>query len=77
MSRDLSRWIEEADARRFGEAVTFERGPELRERHFMHLGNTIARLPTWLWHSVRHDTPPSTAHPNVTFIRRPMDRRAQ
>ena len=76
MPRDLTRWIEEADARRFGEAVTFERGPELRERHFMHLGNTIAHLPTWLRHSVRHDTPPSTAHHNVIFIHRATERRA-
>jgi hypothetical protein len=76
MSRDLTRWIEEVDACRFGEAVAFERGPELRKRHFTHLGNTIAHLPTWLRHSVRHDTPSSSAHHNVTSIHGPTNRRA-
>lgn len=48
MSHDLTRWIEAADARRFSEAVMFERGIGLAERHYMHLGDAVAHLPSWL-----------------------------
>lgn len=44
MSHDLSRWIEQAEARRFGEEVAFERGVRLAEGQYFDLGNRIVGI---------------------------------
>ncbi len=75
MSHDLTRWIEAADARQFSEAVMFERGFEPGERHFLHLGDAIAHLPTWLRLGVSHDSLASIGCHTVVPFRRPAGRR--
>lgn len=75
MSHDLTRWIEDAEARRFSEAVTFERGIEFNERHFLHLGDVIAHLPTWLRHGVSHESLASIGCHTIVPFRRQAGRR--
>lgn len=71
MSHDLTWWIEAAEARRFSEAVMFERSVGEGERHFMHLGDVIAHLPTWLRLGVNHETLASIGCHTVVPFRRP------
>ena len=56
MAHDLTRWIENADARRFNEAALFDRNLGIEEHHYMHLGDAIANLSSWLRHHVSRDT---------------------
>lgn len=81
MSHDLTRWIEDADARQFSQAVMFERDIKFSERHFMHLGDVIAHLPgaiahlpTWLRLGVSHQSLASIGCHTVVPFRRPTDR---
>lgn len=74
MSHDLTRWIEDADARQFSQAVMFERDIKFSERHFMHLGDVIAHLPTWLRLGVSHQSLASIGCHTVVPFRRPADR---
>jgi hypothetical protein len=47
----MTRWIEDADARQFSEAARLER-TGITERHYMHFGEAVASLPSWLRHGV-------------------------
>jgi len=40
----MTSWIETADERHFVEAAMFERAGQIGERHYLHLGATIARV---------------------------------
>jgi hypothetical protein len=75
MSHDLTRWIEAAEERRFSEAVAFERAPIPTEHHFMHLGDAIAHLPSWLRRGVSGETLASIGCQAVAFVRRPLEHR--
>jgi hypothetical protein len=55
MSHDLTRWIEDADARRFHQAALFDRSLEITEAHYLHLGGAVANLSSWLRHHVSRD----------------------
>jgi hypothetical protein len=44
-----TRWIEDAEARGFAAAM-LARG-NVRESHSLHLGKTIAQVPSWLRHA--------------------------
>ncbi|HXC30164.1 MAG TPA: hypothetical protein VNV38_19580 [Stellaceae bacterium] len=70
MSHDLTRWIEAAEERRFSEAVAFERSVVPSERHFMHLGDAIAHLPSWLRHGVSGESLAAIGCQAVAFVRR-------
>jgi hypothetical protein len=48
---NMTRWIEDAEARKFNEAAMFARG-NVRESHSLHLGKTIAKVPSWLRHGI-------------------------
>jgi hypothetical protein len=41
----LTQWIEEADARQFCQAAGWGRAPATTESHFLHLGETILKVP--------------------------------
>ena len=69
MSHDLTRWIEVADARQFGEAVAFERGVGTGEHHYLHLGEAVAHLPSWLKHGISRESLASIGCHAITFIR--------
>ena len=56
MAHDLTRWIEDADARRFNEAALFDRSLGIEEKHYVHLGQAVANLTSWLRHHVSRDT---------------------
>lgn len=71
MSHDLTRWIEAADARQFSEAVMFERGVATGERHYMHLGDAVAHLPSWLRHGVTRESLAAIGCHAIAFVRRP------
>lgn len=70
MSHDLTRWIEAADARQFSEAVMFERGTGSNEHHYLHLGDAIAHLPSWLRHGVSGESLASIGCHAIAFVRR-------
>jgi hypothetical protein len=46
----MTRWIEIAEGREFAVIATSNRMPEVNESHFMHLGETIARVPALIGH---------------------------
>jgi hypothetical protein len=52
MSQNLTRWIEDADARKFHEAALFDRSLDISERQYLHLGGAIANLSSWLRHRI-------------------------
>lgn len=56
MSQDLTRWIEDADARRFGQTMMVDCHADTGlPRHYLHLGDAIAHLPSWFRHGVSRD----------------------
>lgn len=59
MSSDLTRWIEDAEARRYHEAAQFDRSLPIREKQYFHLGKAIASLTSRLRHSVGREVPTS------------------
>ncbi|HTW54405.1 MAG TPA: hypothetical protein VME45_21130 [Stellaceae bacterium] len=69
MSHDLTRWIEVADARQFGEAVAFERGMAIGEHHYLHLGEAVAHLPSWLKRGISRESLASIGCHAVAFVR--------
>jgi hypothetical protein len=57
----MTRWIEIADERHFFEAGMVGQMQEASEGHFLHLGATVAKIPTWLRRDVyRRWLPAST-----------------
>jgi len=72
MSRDLTRWIEAADARQFSETVALERGIDFGDRHYVHLGDAVAHLPSWLRHGVSRESLAAIGCQAVAFVRRPQ-----
>jgi hypothetical protein len=44
----LTQWIEEADARQFCQAASWNRVPETTESHRLHLGETILKMPAMI-----------------------------
>jgi hypothetical protein len=44
---NLTRWIEDAEARQVLETAMVGRGWVVSERHYLHLGATIAKVPCW------------------------------
>ncbi|HWB50051.1 MAG TPA: hypothetical protein VG651_13145 [Stellaceae bacterium] len=55
MSHDLTRWIEDADTRRFHQAALFDRSLAIGENHYVHLGDAVANLSSWLRHHANRD----------------------
>jgi hypothetical protein len=53
MSHDLTRWIEDAEARRFRQAAAFDQSWVAPTRRQDLLGETIARVPAW-FHTLTH-----------------------
>ena len=53
---NLTRWIEDADARRFHESAVFDRHLPIEEAQHLHLGRAIANLSYWLRRSVTRDS---------------------
>lgn len=52
---NLTRWIEDADARRFHDSAVFDRHLPIEEAQHLHLGTAIANLSCWLRRSVTRD----------------------
>ena len=51
--RNMTRWIEDADARSFSQAAMFDPRLGVTESQYLHLGEAIAKVPSWLGHGVR------------------------
>jgi hypothetical protein len=48
MSNHMTRWIEDAEARRYTDTVGFERSPAFAESRSARLRDTILKMPSWL-----------------------------
>jgi hypothetical protein len=48
MSNHMIRWLEDAEAKRFTDTVRCERDRRSAERRHAHLGEAIAKIPSWL-----------------------------
>jgi hypothetical protein len=70
MSHDLTRWIEAADARQFSQAVMFERGVGIGEHHYLHLGDAVAHLPSWLRFGIGRESLTAIGCQAMAFVRR-------
>jgi len=66
---NLTRWIEDADARKCYETARFDQGAGVAETHYLELGAKIAKLPSWLWRSVNREPQVAAACPAVAYIR--------
>jgi hypothetical protein len=53
MSHDLTRWIEDAEARRVRQTAAFDRSSVVPVRHHDPLGEAIAKVPAW-FHALTH-----------------------
>jgi hypothetical protein len=51
---NLTRWIEDADARHIVESATFDR--DIGESHYLHLGEAIAKVSSRVRHSISRET---------------------
>ena len=51
---DMTRWIEDADARCVQLTAQSEH-PEIAEQHYMDLGHAIANLSSWLHHGISRE----------------------
>jgi hypothetical protein len=74
---NLTRWIEDADARKCYEAASFDRDASVAETHYVELGAKIAKLPSWLWRSVSREPQTAVACPAVVYIRDRQPRAAR
>jgi hypothetical protein len=74
---NLTRWIEDADARKCYEAASFDRDASVAETHYVELGAKIAKLPSWLWRSVSREPQAAVACPAVVYIRDRQSRAAR
>jgi hypothetical protein len=50
----MTRWIEIAEGREFAVIATSNRMPQVSERQFVHLGETIARVPALIGHGTSY-----------------------
>jgi hypothetical protein len=66
---NLTRWIEDAEARKFAETASFDRSGSETEGHFLDLGALISKVPTWFRRSVSHEVPAVIAYPAFAHIR--------
>jgi len=71
----MTRWIEDADARQFSQAVMFDRRLGIAEAHYVHLGQTIARMPMWVRHNVSGRSLAAIGCQALAFIRHHEDRK--
>ncbi|HTZ36663.1 MAG TPA: hypothetical protein VMB84_11600 [Stellaceae bacterium] len=70
MYGDLTRWIEDADARAASEAA-FEAEDAVGERQYLHLGHAIAQVPSWLHSTFSLDTLASLGSHALDYVRHP------
>lgn len=76
MSYNLTRWIEDADARRCHEAARFDRRFAIRETQHLHLGKAIAGATSWFRQNVSRAAPaprPGVGCHVVAFCRHPRE----
>jgi hypothetical protein len=50
----LTQWIEDADARQFCQAASWQLVPATSESHSLHLGETILKMPTRIHDAAAH-----------------------
>jgi hypothetical protein len=67
---NLTDWIETADARACIEAAKFEP----TEGHHLHLGEAIAKIPSWLRHGVSRKPLLAIGCHALTYVRHPISR---
>lgn len=71
---DLTRWIEDADAREFSDAAAFDGRFIPAESHYLHLGEAIAHLGSWLRHEVSRDSLAAIGSHALSHLRPANDR---
>ena len=71
---NLTRWIEYAEARTYTDAAKFELSCNPTERHYLHLGETIAKVPSRLRHGVSLDSLAAIGCHALAYIRHPLSR---
>jgi hypothetical protein len=67
---DLTRWIEDADARQFGETAALNGYLVPAETHYVHLGDAVAHLGSWLRHEVSRESLASIGSHALSYLRR-------
>lgn len=66
---NLTRWIEDAEARQFVTIATTESRSIFTERQYLHFGKSIAAVPLWLRHSVSSESLASIGCHALAFVR--------
>jgi hypothetical protein len=71
--RDLTRWIEDAEARRAAETAALDQNWRPADTHYRHLGEVIARvLPSWAPLSVSRASLALIGCHALAYVRHPM-----
>jgi hypothetical protein len=73
---NLTRWIENAEARQVLETAQVGRGWSVNESHFLHLGEMIAKVPFWHHHPADRDALAALGGDMLALIRHPLARKA-
>jgi len=68
---NMTRWIENAEARKFHEAAMFD-GRGITESHYLHLGETIAKVPSWLSHNLSREALVAIGCHALAYARHPL-----
>jgi hypothetical protein len=74
---NLTRWIEDAEARIVSENAIFERRWNATESHYLHLGETIAKVPSWIRHGIDPETLEAIGCHALAYVRHPLSRARQ
>jgi len=71
---NLTRWIEDAEARKFYETAMAEQHVGTVENHYLRLGETVARIPSWFHHRVTCESLMAMGCHAVAYARHPLTR---
>ncbi len=71
---NLTRWIEIADARQASEVAMVGRVSQFSEGHYLHLGEAIAKMSSWVGHGFSRDALAAVGCHARARARRPLSR---
>jgi hypothetical protein len=69
---NLTRWIEEAEARRFNAEATANCNFATTESYYLHLGKAIAKVPSWFHDSVSCNSVATMSSQVLARLRHPL-----
>jgi hypothetical protein len=72
---DMTKWIENAEARHVFESAMVGRDWTVTESHYVHLGKAIAKVPVWSRQAVSRESLLSFGSQALALVRHPLTRK--